>query len=162
MNRGHSFRRKGPGGRWGLHAVLVGCVMFLCGLKPYEALAEYVALDPNPKAELSSVDRGAKNILIFRPSPNQQSRVIVGCAKQVDVRDGDGRRVYALVRSDKTVEGLGVRFIVEIERFKRLLAQFQNIMADLHRPSIAVGRCPPRLPRASWWLATRTTSLCRE
>ena len=128
MNRGHSFRRKGPGGRWVLHAALVGCVMFFCGLKPYEAIAGYVALDPHPKAELCSVDRVVKNILIFRPSPNQQSRVII--ANQVDVADGDKRWVHALARSYKTVEDLRIRFIVEIERFKRPLSQFQNVMAD--------------------------------
>ena len=111
-----------------LHAVLVGCVMFFCGLKPYEAIAGYVALDPHPKAELCSVDRVVKNILIFRPSPNQQSRVII--ANQVDVADGDKRWVHALARSYKTVEDLRIRFIVEIERFKRPLSQFQNVMAD--------------------------------
>jgi hypothetical protein len=104
--------------------------MLFCGLKPYEALAINVALDPNPKSELGSMDRSAKNILIFRPSPNQQSRVIADSGHQVDLGYGDGRRVHALVRSDKAVEGLGIRLIAEIKRVNRLLAQIDGKMAD--------------------------------
>jgi hypothetical protein len=37
---------------------------------------------------------------------------------------------FTLWFGPKTMEGLGVRFIMEIERFKRLLTRVQNIMAN--------------------------------
>ena len=110
------------------NAVFIGCIVSLCWLKPYEAFAGNIAFDPHSKTELGAVQYVAKNIMIFCPSPNQQWHVIA--AEQVDTGDGDRRWVHALIWTDEPAKCLSIRLILEIERFKRLLTQVKNSVAN--------------------------------